>query len=66
MTAGPHTVSMFAIALITAQQMTRRAVNGAHRDDAVEAHANGDFRKVPPKPGVRTSRIGPNGDVRST
>jgi len=55
------TARMFPItplAPLTAQQLTRRAVAGAH--------ASGDLRKAPPKPGVRTSRIGRNGDVRST
>ena len=41
-----------------AQLVTRRAVEGAH--------ANGDFKKLPPKPGVRTNRMGRSGDVRST
>jgi hypothetical protein len=61
MRPGAHTVVMFPItplAPFTAQQMTRRAVAGAH--------ATGVFRKVPPKPGVRTSRIGRRGEVRST
>ena len=61
MTTRPDTVLMFPItplAPLTAQQLTRRAVAGAH--------ASGVLRKVPPKPGVRTSRIGPRGDVRST
>lgn len=59
------TVAMFPItplAPIVVSQLTRRAVIGAHAGD----HASGVLRKVPPKPGVRTSRIGRSGDVRST
>jgi hypothetical protein len=65
-----HHEPMFAIALITSQQVTRRAVTGAHAGDRVlpedptsrrrtrRGQASGDFRKAPPKPGVRTSLIG--------
>jgi hypothetical protein len=78
MVMAAHHGPMFAIALIATQQVTRRALTGAHACDPVllepsmprrrlrRRQATGDLRNAPPKPGVRTSRIGWNGDVRST
>lgn len=62
MASGRHAVPMFPLTPLgpfVAAQVTRRAVDGAHAN-------GGDFRKLPPNPGVRTSRIGRNGGVRST